>query len=173
MRNPFAPMTPDEAAANRARAVLREAHRREAQTARAALATEMPWLDDSAFPEAAVWRPIIDLVVQPTGPRHAWYWGGSVPDGRPMTIPAGTALGPPAVDRHGPPVGAYVCSTPPDDGRDDEPWWGFRPPSAIGLLEAEAVIEMRPGHGVVIVPDGHRALVDPALAALAVLALDA
>lgn len=166
--------TPEEEAATRAVAVEREAHRRAARAARAVLLADLPWLAGVAFPAAATWRPLIDLVVQPTGPLHAWYWGGNIPsDADRLVIAAGTALERPTVVVHGPPVGAYVCEPVPDDDRDDEPWWRFRLLAPAGSLEAGAAIEMRPGDGAAFVPDGHPALRDQDLIARATLSLDA
>jgi hypothetical protein len=170
----YRPPTPEEMAANVARVHAVEAHRREARAARDLLLADLPWLGGAPFPDTLTWRPLVDLAVQPTGPLHAWFWGGNIPsDGKRLILPAHAPLVRPVVVVHGPPVGAYVCEPVPEDGRDDAPWWDFRLQAPVGALLAGAVIEMWPGHSAVIVPDGHHAIGDPVLTARAVLALDA
>jgi hypothetical protein len=173
----YSSLTPEEMAANAAnvaRARAREEHRREALAARGLLLADLPWLDRAPMPEASIWRPLIDLAVQLTGPLHAWFWGGAVPtDSKRLVVPAGTRLARPVVVVHGPPVGAYVCEPVPEDGRDDEPWWGFRLQAPVGVLGVGALLEMRPIHAAVMVPDGHHAIGNARLTARAALAVDA
>ena len=100
-----------------------------------------------------MWQSLTDVWVQVIRPRFGWIWvQNAMPHGYQtwIRIPAGTRFMPPNHIVHGPPVGAYVCDWPPEDGSDDEPWLSFEMIDGFGPLVPGAIIEMRPGQSELI-----------------------
>lgn len=94
------------------------------------------------------WLTTVRMDVQVTGPRHAWCWGPGAGQKAHLsyeewtTLSAGTPVGPPREVVHGLAFGAYVCSWPPTDGRDDQLFVEHELLVAHRSLEAGAIIEI-------------------------------